>query len=146
MPLDRLITVRITEIVGADDPTDPTAPVPGGGENILREEEVWAELLDNKGFWQDTFGGTVTQYNATVVYRVRYVDWLSEARVSQVSVPDRQGNLVDLQQVRDDTKGGRRRYLILEGQGVRLRQSWASGNGYGVSRIAKRADHIPMLW
>ena len=116
MPLDRLITVRITEIVGGGDPTDPTAPVPGGGENILREEQVWAELLDNKVFAQDTFGGTVTQYNATVVYRVRYVDWLSEARVSQVSVPDRQGNLVDLQQIRDDTKSGRRRYLILEGK------------------------------
>ena len=116
MPLDRLISVRITEIVGGGDPADPTAPVPGGGENILREEEVWAELLDNKVFGQDTFGGTLTQYNATVVYRVRYVDWLSNARAVQVSVPDRQGNFVDLQQIRDDTKGGRRRYLILEGK------------------------------
>ena len=116
MPLDRLITVRIVEIVGGGDPTDPTAPVPGGGENILREEEVWAELLDNKVFGQSTFGGTVTQYNATVVYRVRYVDWLSEARVSQVQVPDRQGAFVDLQQIRDDTDSGRRRYLILEGK------------------------------
>ena len=115
MPLDRLIAVRITEIVGGDD-TDPTAPVPGGGENILREDQVWAELLDNKVFAQDTFGGTVTQYNATVVYRVRYVDWLSEARVSQVSVPDRQGNFVALEQIREDTKRGRRRYLILEGK------------------------------
>ena len=103
MPLDRLITVRITEIVGGGDPTDPTAPVPGGGENILREEELWAELLDNKVFGQSTFSGTVTQYNATVVYRVRYVDWLSEARVSQVSVPDRQGNFVALEQIREDT-------------------------------------------
>ena len=116
MPLDRLITVKISEFVGGGDPTDPTAPVTGGGENILREEQVWAELLDNKVFAQDTFGGTVTQYNATVVYRVRYVDWLSEARVSQVSVPDRQGNLVALQQIHEDTKSGRRRYLILEGK------------------------------
>ena len=116
MPLDRLITVRITEIVGGDDSTDPTAPVPGGGENILREEQLGAELLDNKVFAQSTFSGTVTQYNATVVYRVRYVDWLSEARVVQVEVPDRQGNFVGLQQIRDDTDSERRRYLILEGK------------------------------
>ena len=103
MPLDRLITVKISEFVGGGDPTDPTAPEPAWGENILREEEVWAELLDNKVFGQSTFGGTVTQYNATVVYRVRYVDWLTEARVSQVQVPDRQGNFDDLQQIRDDT-------------------------------------------
>ncbi len=116
MPLDRLITVRITEIVGGDDPTDPTAPVPGGGENILREEEVWAELLDNKVFAQSTFGGTVTQYNATVVYRVRFVAWLADARATLVQVPDRQDNFVDLEQIREDTKSGRRRYLILEGK------------------------------
>ena len=113
MPLDRLITVRITEIV-AGDSDDPTAP--SDDRNILREEQVWAELLDNKVLGQSTFGGTLTQYNATIVYRVRYVDWLSEARVVQVDVPDRQGNFVGLQQIRDDTDSERRRYLILEGK------------------------------
>ena len=115
MPLDRLITVRLIGLdVSGEDPTDPTAPIPGGGEVILREEGVWAELLDSKVFGQSTFDGTVTQYNATVVYRVRYVDWLSEARVAQVKVPDREGNFIGLRQIRDDTEGGRRRYLILE--------------------------------
>ena len=94
MPLDRLITVRLIGLdVSGEDPTDPTAPIPGGGEVILREEGVWAELLDSKVFGQSTFDGTVTQYNATVVYRVRYVDWLSEASVARVKVPDRERQL-----------------------------------------------------
>ena len=114
MPLDRLITVRIIEIVANQDSDDPTAP--SDDTNILREEQVWAELLDNKVLGQSTFSGTLTQYNATIVYRVRYVDWLSEARVMQVEVPDRQGNFVGLQQIRDDTDSERRRYLILEGK------------------------------
>ena len=75
-----------------------------------------AELLDNKVFAESTFRGTVTQYNATVVYRVRYVDWLADARATQVSVTGRQGSFVDLEQIREDIKGGRRRYLLLEGK------------------------------
>ena len=117
MPLDRLITVRITEIVGGDDPTDPTAPVPGGGENILREEEVWGRIAG-----QQSVRAIHVRRHGDAVQRDRrlprsfFVDWLADARATLVQVPDRQDNFVDLEQIREDTKSGRRRYLILEGK------------------------------
>ena len=96
MPLDRRITIKTAE--------------------RRFGTLFWAELLDNKVFAEDTFSGTLVQYNATVVYRIRYVDYLVEARASTVQVTDRLGEYVYLQSIREDTKGGRRRYLILEGK------------------------------
>ena len=59
----------------------------------------------------------MTQYNATVVYRVRYVDWLSEARVAQVqrSRPARRTLLI-FSRFGTIPIAERRRYLILEGK------------------------------
>ena len=82
------------------------------------DETLWCEVLGDQLDVGSVPGtdGTVSSVNARVLYRVRWVQWLADARAASVQVSDRLGNLVDLARIRDDTKRGRRRFLILEGE------------------------------
>ena len=110
MPLDRLISTKLTQSVRDD--TSPTSST----TIIVSEDRVWAELLDNRAF-SDIFRGLLVS-NSKAIYRVRYVDWIVNAPVSRLDVTDPHGDFIGLDAIREDASGGRRRFLILEGEAI----------------------------
>ena len=107
MSLDRRIRVTV-DGTGADQQAISDSAI---------DQTLWAEVLGDQVDVGAIPGTLISRESARLRYRVRWVQWLADARAASVQVSDRMGNLVDLARISEDPKlGRRRRFLILEGE------------------------------